>query len=69
MAIFTEETGRVVIQGLTGGAGRNFAQNMALSGTNLVAGVRPGRGGEVVFGVPCSTPSPRRRGPQGRPPP
>jgi succinyl-CoA synthetase alpha subunit len=52
MAIFTEETGRVVIQGLTGGAGRNFAQNMALSGTNLVAGVRPGRGGQVVFGVP-----------------
>ena len=52
MAVFAEETSRVVVQGLTGGAGRNFAQNMAISGTNLVAGVRPGRGGEVVDGVP-----------------
>jgi succinyl-CoA synthetase alpha subunit len=52
VALFTEETAHVLVQGLTGGAGLNFAQNMAISGTNLVAGVRPGRGGEVVCGVP-----------------
>jgi succinyl-CoA synthetase alpha subunit len=52
MGLFTDELRRVLIQGITGGAGRNFAENMRLSGTNLVAGVRPGRGGDTVEGVP-----------------
>jgi succinyl-CoA synthetase alpha subunit len=43
---------RVLVQGLTGGAGQNFAENMRRSGTNLVAGVRPGRGGSESAGVP-----------------
>jgi len=52
VALFTRELSRILIQGITGGAGRNFAENMRLSGTNLVAGVRPGRGGDLVEGVP-----------------
>ena len=43
---------RVLVQGLTGGSGQNFAENMRRTGTNLVAGVRPGRGGTESAGVP-----------------
>jgi succinyl-CoA synthetase alpha subunit len=50
--ILASEMSRVLVQGLTGGAGQNFAANMRRSGTNLVAGVRPGRGGSVSAGVP-----------------
>jgi len=52
MAILVEAMSRVLVQGLTGSAGQNFAENMRRSGTNLVAGVRPGRGGSVSAGVP-----------------
>ena len=52
MAILVSEMSRVLVQGLTGSAGQNFAENMRLAGTNLVAGVRPGRGGTRAEGVP-----------------
>lgn len=52
MAILVSEMSRVLVQGLTGSAGQNFAENMRLTGTNLVAGVRPGRGGTQAEGVP-----------------
>jgi succinyl-CoA synthetase alpha subunit len=52
VAILVEAMRRVLVQGLTGGAGQNFAENMRRSATNLVAGVRPGRGGSVSAGVP-----------------
>ena len=52
MAILVAEMSRVLVQGLTGGSGRNFAENMHRTGTNLVAGVRPGRGGTESAGVP-----------------
>jgi succinyl-CoA synthetase alpha subunit len=52
MAILVSEMSRVLVQGLTGSAGQNFAENMRLTGTNLVAGVRPGRGGTRAEGVP-----------------
>ncbi|HEY7016647.1 MAG TPA: succinate--CoA ligase subunit alpha [Streptosporangiaceae bacterium] len=52
MAILVSEMSRVLVQGLTGEAGQDFAENMRRSGTNLVAGVRPGRGGTRVGGVP-----------------
>ena len=52
MAILVAEMSRVLVQGLTGGSGQNFAENMHRAGTNLVAGVRPGRGGTESGGVP-----------------
>lgn len=52
MVIIVDETSRILIQGITGTAGREFARRMRLDGTPLVAGVVPGRGGTEVEGVP-----------------
>ncbi|MDG6940358.1 MAG: succinate--CoA ligase subunit alpha [Nitrososphaerota archaeon] len=43
---------RVLVQGITGKFGRLHAQMMMEYGTNVVAGVTPGKGGEKVNGVP-----------------
>jgi succinyl-CoA synthetase alpha subunit len=45
MAILVNENTRVVVQGITGGAGSFHAQQMLEYGTKLVAGVTPGKGG------------------------
>ncbi len=45
MAILVGEKTRVVVQGITGAAGRFHALQMLDYGTKLVAGVTPGRGG------------------------
>lgn len=42
----------VVVQGITGKQGSFWTERMAECGTNVVAGVSPGRGGRVVAGVP-----------------
>jgi len=52
MAIFVDEKTRVVIQGITGREGVVRAQLMKDYGTNVVAGVTPGRGGQEVYGIP-----------------
>jgi len=52
MAILVDETTRVLVQGITGREGRARARLMREYGTTLVAGCTPGRGGEVVDGVP-----------------
>ncbi len=52
MSILVDETTRVVIQGITGREGMARAQLMRDYGTNVVAGVTPGRGGQDVCGVP-----------------
>jgi succinyl-CoA synthetase alpha subunit len=52
MAILTDERKKTVIQGITGREGRARAALMKGYGTNVVAGVTPGRGGEDVEGVP-----------------
>ena len=52
MSILIDETMRVVIQGITGREGTARAQLMKEYGTNVVAGVTPGRKGEVVHGIP-----------------
>ncbi|MBU2008206.1 succinate--CoA ligase subunit alpha [Patescibacteria group bacterium] len=41
-----------MIQGITGRFGQFIARNMLDTGTNLVAGVTPGRNGEKVWDVP-----------------
>jgi len=52
MAILVDKNTRVIIQGITGREGMVRTQLMKDYGTNLVAGVTPGRGGQEVYGVP-----------------
>jgi succinyl-CoA synthetase alpha subunit len=46
------KTTSVAVQGITGSQGRFHSRLMLDYGTNIVAGVTPGKGGEVVEGVP-----------------
>lgn len=52
MAILIDETTRVIVQGMTGRIGQFHAADMIRSGTNVVGGVTPGRGGESVLDRP-----------------
>jgi succinyl-CoA synthetase alpha subunit len=45
MSIFVDSNTKVLVQGITGGAGSFHAEQMLAYGTRLVAGVTPGRGG------------------------
>ena len=46
MAIFVDKETRVVVQGITGGAGSFHTRQMIEYGTRIVGGVTPGRGGQ-----------------------
>ncbi|MGH9170266.1 MAG: succinate--CoA ligase subunit alpha [Acidimicrobiales bacterium] len=52
MSIFVDEKTRVVVQGLTGSQGRFHGLRNKAYGTNVVAGVTPGKGGTDVEGIP-----------------
>ena len=52
MAIFIDENTKVVVQGLTGREGRFHGLRNRAYGTQVVAGVTPGKGGTDVEGVP-----------------
>ena len=52
MAILIDETKRVLVQGITGREGQARTRLMREYGTNVVAGVTPGKGGQSVLGVP-----------------
>ena len=52
MAIFVDENTRVVVQGITGSAGAFHTRQMVSYGTNIVAGVTPGKGGTELDGIP-----------------
>src|SRR5881296_2488016 len=52
MAILIDEKKRVLVQGITGREGRARTRLMRDYGTNVVAGVTPGKGGQSVLGVP-----------------
>lgn len=53
MAILLNKDSRIVVQGITGREGSFHAQRMMeYAGTNVVAGVTPGRGGREHLGVP-----------------
>lgn len=52
MSILLNRETRVLVQGITGRVGRAQTRWMLEYGTNIVAGVTPGRGGQVVEGVP-----------------
>jgi succinyl-CoA synthetase alpha subunit len=52
VAIVVDNDTRLVVQGLTGSEGRFHGLRNRGYGTNLVAGVTPGKGGQDVDGVP-----------------
>src|SRR3989344_2418545 len=52
MSILVNQKTRVIVQGITGNQGSFHTKEMLDYGTNIVAGVRPGKGGQEVFGVP-----------------
>lgn len=52
MAILIDGTQRVLVQGITGREGIARTRLMRAYGTQVVAGVTPGKGGGVVEGVP-----------------
>ncbi|MBY6200895.1 succinate--CoA ligase subunit alpha [Maritalea mobilis] len=52
MAILIDETTRVLVQGMTGRIGQFHTQEMIDAGTNVVAGVTPGKGGTTVLNRP-----------------
>ncbi|MCZ7663924.1 MAG: succinate--CoA ligase subunit alpha [Thermoleophilia bacterium] len=52
MAILLDETSRVVVQGITGREGSFHALRNRAYGTQVVAGMTPGKGGQDVEGIP-----------------
>jgi len=52
MAIVVDRDTRLVVQGLTGSEGRFHGLRNRKYGTNVVAGVTPGKGGQDVEGIP-----------------
>jgi len=52
MSILLDGKTRVLVQGITGRVGQAQTKWMLEYGTNIVAGVTPGKGGEEVEGVP-----------------
>ncbi|MBR2984896.1 MAG: succinate--CoA ligase subunit alpha [Clostridia bacterium] len=52
MSVLIDKNTKVLVQGITGGAGKFHAEQMIKYGTQIVGGVTPGKGGEEVLGVP-----------------
>lgn len=52
MAIWVDENTRLVVQGITGTEGTFHALGCREYGTQVVAGVTPGKGGQQVEGIP-----------------
>jgi succinyl-CoA synthetase alpha subunit len=52
MSILVNKETRLVVQGITGREGEFHTRQMQGYGTNVVAGVTPGKGGDWVAGIP-----------------
>ncbi|HOY50398.1 MAG TPA: succinate--CoA ligase subunit alpha [Prolixibacteraceae bacterium] len=52
MSILVNKNTRLVVQGITGRDGAFHAQKMKAYGTQVVAGVSPGKGGQIFEGIP-----------------
>ncbi len=52
MSIFVDKNTRVLVQGITGREGQFHTRQCAAYGTNVVAGVTPGKGGQEVDSIP-----------------
>jgi succinyl-CoA synthetase alpha subunit len=47
LSVLVDESTRLLVQGITGGEGSQHARRSIAFGTNVVAGVTPGRGGQM----------------------
>jgi succinyl-CoA synthetase alpha subunit len=52
MAIFLDSNSKILVQGMTGSEGTKHTRRMVAGGSNIVAGVTPGKGGQQVDGIP-----------------
>jgi len=52
MSVLIDKNSKVLVQGITGRDGSFHAKGMLDYGTNIVAGVTPGKGGQEVHGIP-----------------
>jgi succinyl-CoA synthetase alpha subunit len=52
MAIFADNSTRLIVQGITGQEGQFHTRQCISYGTNVVGGVTPGKGGQDMDGVP-----------------
>ena len=52
MAIFVNRETRVIVQGISGKAGRFHAEQCLHYGTKVVGGVTPGKGGQHILDLP-----------------
>ena len=52
MSIIIDQNTKLIVQGITGREGTFHTEQMLAYGTNVVAGVTPGKGGQTVLGVP-----------------
>jgi len=50
--VYITENSKVLVQGITGNQGMFHTKLMLDYGTNIVAGVTPGKGGQEIYGVP-----------------
>lgn len=50
--MYISENSKVVVQGITGTQGMFHTKLMVEYGTNIVAGVTPGKGGQEIYGIP-----------------
>lgn len=52
MAIWLDNSSRILVQGMTGSEGTKHTRRMVASGAQVVAGVTPGKAGQQVDGIP-----------------
>ncbi len=52
MAILVDKNSKVMVQGITGGAGKFHTERMLAYGTNIVGGTSPGKGGQSIHERP-----------------
>lgn len=48
MAIFLNQESKIIVQGMTGAEGKKHSERMIKSGTQIVGGVTPGKGGQSL---------------------
>jgi succinyl-CoA synthetase alpha subunit len=52
MSIFVNKNTRIIVQGITGSAGSFHTDQMVAYGSNIVAGIKPGSGGNFYKNIP-----------------
>ncbi len=52
MTIFLDANSKILVQGMTGSEGSKHTRRMVAGGSNIVAGVTPGKGGQELDGIP-----------------